>query len=294
MTLEWCTTIAGLELAHRQAVLTVERRYASHFLQDWLLGRLHGASEIYDRAQILGWRLADGYCALFVAPCPDQPLSAADAAHVKGVLQDLLERRFGGQSGNLVGPLPGGVVILCPADAGAALGARVAEAIRLDAGAVPVRIGVGRYYRRLEEVPRSVTQAQKAVEVAAACNLAETVVHFNALGVLRLLHLIARHQESREFLTEVIEPLAEYDRVNRTELLRTLEAFFRHKGNAKAVSAELFTHYHTVLYRLERIQAVTGMDLDNPEQRLELQIALKLLQVARHAGEQFTEQGVSL
>lgn len=45
------------------------------------------------------------------------------------------------------------------------------------------------------------------------------------------------------------------------------------------MARELFTHYNTVLYRLDRIREVAGVDLDDPEQRLNLQIALKIMRM---------------
>ncbi len=75
----------------------------------------------------------------------------------------------------------------------------------------------------------------------------------------------------------MLGPLVEYDRVKGTDLVLTLSKYFETQGNLKEMSEELFIHYNTVVYRLQRIKEIISMDLDNYEDRLNLQISLKIL-----------------
>lgn len=75
--------------------------------------------------------------------------------------------------------------------------------------------------------------------------------------------------------------LVEYDKEKGTDLVLTLTKYFETQGNLKEMSEELFIHYNTVVYRLQRIREITGIDLDDYEERLNLQIALKILDMIR-------------
>ncbi len=61
-----------------------------------------------------------------------------------------------------------------------------------------------------------------------------------------------------------------------TELVKTLKAYFEYNGNLTRMSEKLYTHYNTILYRINRINEITGMNLDDPNDRLNLEIALKI------------------
>lgn len=73
---------------------------------------------------------------------------------------------------------------------------------------------------------------------------------------------------------EVVEPLLAYDRERRSDLTRTLAVYFDAGTNASEAADRLFLHRNSLLYRLERIQKLTGLDLKEPEARLVLQLGL--------------------
>jgi len=267
------------ELALREA----ERQRQDDFLRDWLLGRFGDTESLQAQARRAGCLLARHYAVLFVMrPAPEQadaataePAPAAGAAEEALSVERLLHRRFASRAGHLVAALEDGLVLLCPPEAAGDV-AREARATLRPAVRGPLRIGVGRGGDRLTDVPRSAGEAREAAEVASALGLDAEIVRYEDLGLLRILHRLAGHEEVRAYTSEVLRPLLEYDRDHRAQFVETLEAFFRRNGNARAVSADLFMHYHTVLYRLERIQSVTGMRLDDPDDRLALHLALRI------------------
>jgi purine catabolism regulator len=58
--------------------------------------------------------------------------------------------------------------------------------------------------------------------------------------------------------------------------METLEMFYLCNRNIKLTSEKLFAHYNTVVYRLDKIQTILGISLDDPEDRLQLHLAMKL------------------
>lgn len=85
----------------------------------------------------------------------------------------------------------------------------------------------------------------------------------------------------RSFCARVLGPLASE---RHSDLRRTLEEYIRSHGSQSAVSRNLYLHRNTVRQRLRRIEQLTDTDLDDPEKRLMLQLALLgLAELARTA-----------
>jgi purine catabolism regulator len=61
--------------------------------------------------------------------------------------------------------------------------------------------------------------------------------------------------------------------------METIIAYFGHHGNVSQTAEALYIHRNTLSYRLDRIQELTGQDLENSDEKLALQLALKLWQV---------------
>ena len=95
-----------------------------------------------------------------------------------------------------------------------------------------------------------------------------------------LLALKDRNLEHmRRFYHETVGNLVEHDERKQGDLLRTLEGFFAANGNLAKAAADLDVHRNTLVYRLERISELTGLDLEDPDNRLILHLALKVQRV---------------
>jgi DNA-binding PucR family transcriptional regulator len=91
------------------------------------------------------------------------------------------------------------------------------------------------------------------------------------------LKRLARSPDLASF-RELVAPLAEHDRERRSDLVRTLRAYFAAGGNASEAADRMFLHRNSMLYRLERIQKLTGLDLKDPRAALALQLGLLALE----------------
>jgi len=89
----------------------------------------------------------------------------------------------------------------------------------------------------------------------------------------RLLRELARGCSLEPFRV-LVEPLIEHDRERRSDLMRTLRVYFAVSANASEAADRLFLHRNSMLYRLARIEKLTGLDLKNPRARLALQLGL--------------------
>ncbi len=108
-------------------------------------------------------------------------------------------------------------------------------------------------------------------------------MHFDDLGIYRIFHLEEMESELHQFYRDTLEPLVVYDKEKSSELVKTLQMFFQYGGNLKKVSEEMFTHYNTIVYRMQRIKDITGMNLENSNDRLNLQVSFKIFEMFREA-----------
>jgi sugar diacid utilization regulator len=183
----------------------------------------------------------------------------------------------------------GHAVVLVPAQ-DEALVRRVAEAIarELQAGVHGFTFAVG--HSRLAPDPADLYRA--ANEALLAANVAEarpagndgepvTVLAFDATGAYRLL-LPAMSEDPAElqrFYAETVEPLTVYDEQYATDLVQTLETFLDCDGNVAQTAARLYTHRHTIRYRLERVRDLCGLDVSSTDGREKLGLGLKAMRV---------------
>lgn len=137
------------------------------------------------------------------------------------------------------------------------------------------KIGVGRAYKGLEDVNKSFSDALKTIRTGKVLT-DKRVLTYDELGIFKILCQDFLTEELEDFYNGILKSLADYDKKKSTELVKTLESYFEHNGNLKKMSDALYTHYNTILYRINRINEITRMNLDDPNDRLNLEIALKI------------------
>ena len=129
------------------------------------------------------------------------------------------------------------------------------------------------------DLHRAASEALLAANVADARG--EDRITFEETGAYRLL-LPAMSEDPRElqrFHDETVAPLVAYDDQYETELVRTLESFLEADGNVAGTAQRLFTHRHTIRYRLERVRELSGLDVGSTDGREKLSLGLKAMRV---------------
>lgn len=138
--------------------------------------------------------------------------------------------------------------------------------------------GIGRGYKGAFELYKSHEQAKLIVENLSKAKIGN-IIHYDDLGIYRILSFDGLQNELMEFCKETIIPLIDYDKSNKTEFVRTLKTYFQCNGNMKKISEKMYMHYNTIIYRLQKIREITGVNIDDCDSRLNLLIALKALDV---------------
>src|SRR5581483_139963 len=147
-------------------------------------------------------------------------------------------------------------------------------------GGAALSVGVGRPYAGVAGLGSGYREAEEALHIGQELLGGSRTTYFGDLGIRRLLFPLRDSPELRTFYAEYLGALESYDERHGTELIRTLEGFFAHHGNHVRAAEALHLHRNTLLYRLARIQAISGLDLDDAEVRLAAQVALRLRPLA--------------
>lgn len=137
------------------------------------------------------------------------------------------------------------------------------------------RIGIGRPYIDMSKLNKSYEQAKIIVEKFNKSN----ILHYDDLGLYRILCFDGIQTELVKFCSDTINPIVEYDKLNNTELIKTLRVYFECNGNMKKMSKEMFMHYNTIVYRIQKIKDIVGVDFESSDNRLKFEIALKALEL---------------
>jgi purine catabolism regulator len=153
----------------------------------------------------------------------------------------------------------------------------LAGAIRRAAGGeypqMDVFSGIGRPAGELPFWKDSYREASQALSMAARLR-EQKPLYFADLSVYRLLFQLEGNPELEAFCREALGPLLEYE--GGGDLLETLEAFCERLGNLSQTAEKLFIHRNSLLYRMERIAQIAGLDMNNPDTRLSVHLALKV------------------
>ena len=132
-------------------------------------------------------------------------------------------------------------------------------------------IGVGTPAKNLRELADRYKEAQVAIEVGKVFDTEQTIILYETLGIARLIYqLPVRLCEM--FLSEIFHknPIEALD----SETLYTINKFFENNLNVSETSRRLFVHRNTLVYRLEKIKKITGLDLRELDHAIVFKVAL--------------------
>jgi sugar diacid utilization regulator len=276
-------TLLGLELERSRAPEWASDEAAGEFVRAVLGRTVTDRGDIVARGAELG---ADVERGSGVVVARAAPRSAQTGDWRARVLVVALRALRAGNSGSIaeLGEVDerAEVSAIVPGDEPQRLERAAAALARELAASLPgfhLTVGYGRWVADPVDLFRAGHEARLAVNVAEAEGI--ELLSFEDTGSYRLL-LPAMSEESGElqrFYTETVQPLAAYDEQYETELVRTIEAYLENDGNVTPTAEQLFTHRHTIRYRLERVKELCGHDITSTEGREKLGLGLKAMRV---------------
>ena len=146
----------------------------------------------------------------------------------------------------------------------------IQESLVSDIG-VKCVVGIGSPVMHLRELAEHYKEAQTAIEVGKVFDTEKTVVSYGSLGIGRIIYQLPTTL-CEMFLAEIFKksPIESLD----DETLYTINKFFENNLNVSETSRKLFVHRNTLVYRLEKIKKLTGLDLREFDHAIVFKVAL--------------------
>jgi sugar diacid utilization regulator len=300
--LRMVATLVGLELERSRSPEWATEEAAGDFVRALLGREITDRGDIEARAAELGTDLAGGAGVLIARAVPHVAQTGEWRVRVLAIALRAVRAVSPGALAAEGNPEGEGaeIVAVVPTEGDEQL-ARASDALanELDEGLTGFTVGVSR--SRVASDPVDLYRAGQEALLAANVGEAESarVLAFENTGAYRLL-LPAMSEDPAElerFYSETVEPLVAYDEQYETELVATVETYLENDGNVAATAQQLFTHRHTIRYRLERARELCGHDVTSTEGREKLGLGLKAMRVlgigspAGPARERGTEAG---
>jgi sugar diacid utilization regulator len=276
------TTLLALEMERTRAPEQAGEAALGSFVNSLLDGEIADRRDLSARAKELGVDLERGMAVAIVRLNPRQPADGDWQARALTVAGRAARSVAAGTIAALRGE---GLAILVPGEElhrTEAAARSVHRSLQDSMSGFAVAIGVSRVTTDPMDLHRAGAEALLAANVAAPDDSGEgRILNFDNTGAYRLL-LPAMSEDPAElerFYSETVAPLAAYDEQYGTELVTTLEAFLANDASMAATHRQLFTHRHTIRYRLDRIKELTGLDVNSTDGRERLGLGLKAMRV---------------
>jgi purine catabolism regulator len=272
--LEQACAACAIDRAREEAAVAARDELLGGFLDELLRGDFPSEEAIERRSRNLGYDLARTHVVLAVGPLADGAPSGRAEAVARRVLEDP----------SVCQPVAAravedAVVVLAPlADGGDGGHGRAAARIAgaLANGGSSLSVGIGGAAAGPRGLHEAADRALQALRIGRRVRGPGSTTDYGELGPYQLLFELRQSPALARFRRRVLEPLLEHDRRSNGELLRTLDAYLACGCSPTAAAGRLHLHRNGLLYRLQRIREILPLDLDDPEQRLGLHLALRI------------------
>lgn len=296
IALESAATTLRLEMLKDVAVKEVELKYKGDLIDDLINARFESEESIFDRANLFGLNLKRTFIVTIISiseyeNCITLKKNLSEGLHL---LMEKMKKRIDRVSYYYVTDYISinkgdNIIMLWPAEKGINqkeiyniikdFGQELKKVIHNEIGNINLSIGIGGLANSISEISKSYSEAKDAVDYGHRIFGSNAITTFEELGIYKLLCGYEDRETLRRFVHPALLILKEYDKDKNNELLDTLEKYLSCNLNAVKTAEELFVHYKTVLYRLNRIRELTNLDIENRANMLEIEVGLKILRI---------------
>jgi purine catabolism regulator len=292
IAIEHGTTVAALKMMEMRSIAEAEERFRNEILEGLLSSVPDEREKAIQLSHDVGSRLVPPYAVILVGPDspPGTTLTKVQSIEKRNIDSSLhLSERYiraiePDASFWYQGPR---LVVYLPIPASKLADSRIelihdlqtiGERIRVENDPYTVSMGISPTVFDLNDFRLAYECARQGLEIGSPNQTSDTcrITHYEDLGLFRIVSIAESLTSLERFCNDAIGPLLDYDRENDTDLASTLRIFLEQNQNSTKTAKLLYIHYNTLRYRLERIKSVLGDMLENPQQRLEIELALQL------------------
>ncbi|SDX23859.1 PucR family transcriptional regulator [Tepidimicrobium xylanilyticum] len=296
IALESAATALRFEMLKEIAITEVGLKYKGDLMDDILNGRFDSIDNIYSRSAIFGWNLERQFIVilLYISQYEeyiDNENDITKGPHlIREKIMKIVDRvSYYYTKDQIFYNRGDSIAILWPKNESEDLNLtykrikrftqEIQEIVNVDIGQISITVGIGGLAEDPMEIQRSYGEALDAIEYGRKIQGEGSVIAYDELGIYKLLCSFDNKDKLKEFVHPNLLRLYEYDKDKNNELISTLEVYLKCNLNAVKTAEELFVHYKTVLYRLNRIKEITNLDLEDRNKMLEIEVGLKILRI---------------
>lgn len=290
LNLERVCLLIALDIIRCHGIAQVEQKYRTEFLDQLFTAEHLDEEGFIARGKTFGWDLTLDYIAILFNVLPSKKIenitqhervSQLIKTQAITIIDDFCRRNR--LKHILTSHSSGILLFLHPADLSreeiVPWVGEIIKKMRQNLLRWIVTTGIGRPGEGVAGLRKSYREARIALELGQLIFGLGNDIYYDTLGIYGLLLGQAGLEEQKRFVAEIMGPLCSYDSSKGGELVKTLETYLHTNCNIKRTADLLYTHYNTILYRLNKIRQLTGFNPDDPEQRLTLQTALRLSKI---------------
>ncbi len=293
MAIERASTIVSLELMQEKEVFEAERKVRGELLEDLINGNFRYEEAVIRRASFSNFNLncplavfvinIDGFEQFLLSSVRKDESFAQE---IKSWISDTTHRIFLDYRGSamLLAKSDGIIGLLyLNSNGDKKIFIKKTEEIRHKIlekyKKLHISIGVGRAYTGAGYVKHSYEEALAAVLIGRMLKGSGNTTFFEDLGPYRFLYEMKDSEPLQTYYQEMLGNLLAYDKQNNTDLVRTLNCYFKNNCNLRVTAENLYVHKNSVIYRIKKVEEITGLNMNDAEHKFSLHLALKLGQI---------------
>lgn len=290
LALEYAGTISALEFTKEKAVFEIERKVRGELLEDLISGNFSVEEAVIRRASFQNFNL-NAKLAVFVANIDHfEKYVIYHANHDENHIQEIkshifekLHHAFSNYQSEVMLHMKSNCIIGLIRMEGDMNDKilrlkfqEVCSKVKMAFPKIDISVGVGKSYKGVRNVKNSYEEAEASLKVGRYLNEAERILFFQELGSYRFLYELKESKSMKTFHGEILGKLEQYDQQNHSSLVLTLISYFKNNCHLIRTAEDLFIHKNSVIYRINKIEEITGLKISNPEDRFNLQLCIKL------------------
>lgn len=273
LALERASTALAVGRAHATAAASEQERFAATSLEELIAGHSGSIVDVTERAISFGWDLTRPRAVLLASI--DPPTEPETLTSTLATIAAAARATLGRDA--IVWTRSTTIAALVAPESDSSQDRRaLAEGLRVELDRrvrnVTISVGVGRRVDDPTMLPRSYTEASRAVDVGRWAKGRHVTEIFDELGLERLLASTPA-DDLAEFVEHSIGQLVDHDRENGTDLVDTLGMWLETRNMAEA-ARQMFVHYNTFKNRLDRIESILGPVVADSARSLECEVAI--------------------
>lgn len=298
---ESAITALRFEFSRQYAVTELEKKFQNDIIHNILNGKIHSMGELQKNTSLLGVDINGSYRVIVFGMTNESMARGDFKAKVKDidVLSDLIRSRI--SKAKIHNDLDKIVVIQEVEREQTQEEYRknikkIAEQVQADVARynkyLKIKAGAGRVVDGIINLPESFKEANEAfmfVDVAGETpeDGGPQIMLFADLGIFKLLCQLSAPSMLLEYVPEGLQKLYNYKKPQRDDLITTLRAYLDRNLNLSKTAQDLYVHYKTAVYRIEKIEKLTGIDFDNANEVLAVRIGLVVYKMIENYNKDF-------